>query len=163
MKRDRNAQRSGPGIGTPRMCTVSSTVGAHATGRPALNTGGGNASATSSNPIASTGSASASANQPVISARPVGSPRAKTLVTRAHPHVDLFHQRRLGTVGRRRGQCTVIPVGKVDRRLHLTTRATRRLVTERPEQLECLGVPAIDNVAVAVASRRPDRTIETSI
>ena len=50
-KRVRNEQRSGPGAGTPRTCTVSSTVGTHATGRSVLNTAGGNASATRSSAI----------------------------------------------------------------------------------------------------------------
>ena len=57
--------RSGPGAGTPRTCTVSSTVGTHATGSSVLNTAGGNASAASRSAIASIGSSSANANQPV--------------------------------------------------------------------------------------------------
>ena len=36
MKRLRNTHRSGPGAGTPRTCTVSSSVGTQATGRVVL-------------------------------------------------------------------------------------------------------------------------------
>ena len=71
-KRVRNEQRNGPGAGTPRTCTVSSTVGTHATGSSVLNTAGGNASATRSSATASIGSSSAKANHPAISPWPAG-------------------------------------------------------------------------------------------
>ena len=96
MKRDTNEHRSGPGVGTPRTCTVSSTVGTHATGSSVLNTAGGNASATRSSAIASIGSSSANANQPVdprLAGRLAG---AEPDVLRAHADPQPLEDRRLG-------------------------------------------------------------------
>ena len=62
-------QRSGPGAGTARTWTVSSTVGTQPASRSRLNTAGGNASATSSSASVSIGRPSANANQPATSRR----------------------------------------------------------------------------------------------
>ena len=83
-----------PGAGTPRTCTVSSTVGTHPCGRSRLNTAGGNASATSSS--------AKRVDRPTVGegepaphlAPPVAHAVLEPGVVRVQPHVEPLHQRR---------------------------------------------------------------------